>query len=328
MNHLPVDLPLVDLHLHQERSARLNQILASLGAEAPVDWVAWSSGLASLPEGMRRLEALWASHPTSFALETPDLIRTRFRVMLGEAAAVGAVLVEVRVGNETVRRSDCADLFREAECEVRLRHPTLRASIVGTLKLWEDPSDVESALAACIRQGLDGVDFLYLPYETEADWTTAYRLAERAAAEGLGVTAHAGEFSTCNIPSALGLPGLSRIGHAVHAVTAPGLLELLLASGVAVECCLTSNILLGAVRSLSDHPLRMLWDSGVPIVLGTDNPLQFVTTIADQYLLAASCGLVAEDLLHISRTAVERSFVAAPIKTELLTRPPLSLARR
>jgi adenosine deaminase len=325
---LPAGLPLVDLHLHQERSARLNQVLAARGHEISVDWRAWSGRLMALPPGIRRLEALWDSCPTPYERDTPDLTVARFRALLAEAAAAGAVLAEVRVGNETVRRPELGDLFREAERQVRVRHPHFRAALVGTLKLWQDASDVEAAFAACIRHGLGGVDFLYLPYDADADWTTAYGLADRAAAAGLGVTAHAGEFSPNNIAAALRLAGLSRLGHAVHAVAEPRLLDLLLASGAAVECCLTSNILLGAAPSLAEHPIRRLWEAGVPVVLGTDNPLQFATTIADEYSLAASLGLVAEDLVSISRTAVKRSFAPPALKAELLARPPLSVARR
>jgi adenosine deaminase len=312
---LPAGLPLVDLHLHQERSARLNQVLAARGHEISVDWRAWSGRLMALPPGIRRLEALWDSCPTPYERDTPDLTVARFRALLAEAAAA-------------VRRPELGDLFREAERQVRVRHPHFRAALVGTLKLWQDASDVEAAFAACIRHGLGGVDFLYLPYDADADWTTAYGLADRAAAAGLGVTAHAGEFSPNNIAAALRLAGLSRLGHAVHAVAEPRLLDLLLASGAAVECCLTSNILLGAAPSLAEHPIRRLWEAGVPVVLGTDNPLQFATTIADEYSLAASLGLVAEDLVSISRTAVERSFAPTALKAELLARPPLSVARR
>ena len=40
----------------------------------------------------------------------------------------------------------------------------------------------------CVRaaaEGLGGVDFLYRPYESEADWTDIYRLADRFAEVGL-----------------------------------------------------------------------------------------------------------------------------------------------
>jgi len=323
-------LPLADLHLHQERSARLNQVLAASGLQAPIDWPAWTARLRKeTPPGIARLRELWASAPTSFDHDTPDMTLLRFRALLGEAAAAGAVLAELRVGNETILRPGLVDLFREAERQVRATYPEFRAALLALVKLWHEPSEIEATLKVCLDAGSDGpggVDLLYLPYESEADWSFAYRLVDRVAMAGLGVTAHCGEFSSSNIAAALLLPGLSRLGHAVHATRDEGLLEQVLASGVAVECCLTSNVVLGAVPSLREHPLRALHAAGVPVVLGTDNPLQFSTTISREYELAASFGLSSQDLAAISREAISRSFLSSAVKAELLALPSLTVA--
>ncbi len=321
------ELPLVDLHLHQERSARLNQVMAATGEQRPVDWRAWSSSVGRLPPGMPRLEALWASCPTPVSQDVGERSVSRFELLLLQSAEAGAVLAEVRVGNETLLRDELLRAFVAAEARVRARHPTFHASLVGVLKLWHLSSNVEAALSACIDSGVGGVDFLYVPYASEAQWNTAHRLAERATAAGLGVTAHAGEFSTSNIAAVLDLPGITRMGHAVHAVNDPALFELLVTSNVAVECCLTSNVVLGSVRSLEEHPLRRLADAGVPVVLGTDNPLQLCTDIGREYALARSLGLGDADLLEITRTAVSRSFAPQEVKAELLACLPPALAR-
>jgi adenosine deaminase len=44
----------------------------------------------------------------------------------------------------------------------------------------------------------------------------------------------------------------------------------------------------GAVRSLAEHPVRRLFDAGVPIILNTDDPGLFDTTLSREYELAAS----------------------------------------
>jgi len=315
-------LPLVDLHVHQERSPRLSQVLAVDGRGPAIDWTAWSARLRrELQSGIARLNALWANLPTHFSQDSPEAMLRRFHILLQESAAAGAVLAEVRVGHETIARPGFVDIFREAESRVRQVHPEFHAGLVVVLKLWHEPREVESALAVCTagdRDGPGGIDFLYLPYDSEADWTFAYRLAGRAADAGLGVTAHSGEFSSSNIAAALRLPGISRLGHAVHASGDPHLLELLIQSGVAVECCLTSNLVLGAVDELADHPIRRFHDAGIPVVLGTDNPLQFATTIAREYTLAASAGLTQDDLAGVSRDAIVRSFLPDTVKVELL----------
>ena len=110
---------------------------------------------------------------------------------------------------------------------------------------------------------------------------------------GLGITAHAGEFSTANIAAALRLPGIKRIGHGVHTAATEELLQLVLDSGVTVECCLTSNVVLGAVPSLGEHPIRLLVEAGVPVSLSTDDPVRLCTTIEREYEVGRGPGTSA-----------------------------------
>src|SRR4051812_8922466 len=247
-------LPKADLHIHQEQSPRIDRVLAREQGRPPYDWRGWATQLmAANAPGVARLQHIGAILPDTLEADAADAIFiARVVDLLEEAAADGAVLVEVRFGNATILRPAFMELFREAERQVQQRYPQLRAEAIATLLLWLDPERLESIFAGCLRaasEGLRGIDLLYEPYETEADWTTAYRIAQRAAAAGLGVTAHAGELSTANIAAALRAPGLTRIGHATYAAADPRLLELLAQSGATIECSLTCNVLMGAAAS-------------------------------------------------------------------------------
>jgi adenosine deaminase len=235
----------------------------------------------------------------------------------------------VRFGaNDVLKRADFMPLFREAESRARTRYPNLVAEAIGYLNPTSDRAKMElevRRLEACLRaarEGLGGVDFRVDPYVEEAPpevWAVAYRWAERARDAGLGVTAHAGEFSPANIGSALRMPGLVRLGHGVHAAYDEQLLEALSRSGATLECSLTCNVVLGAVPSYEAHPIRRFVEHGIPVTLSTDLPVHVCTTIGREYAVAASLSFTPEELMDFTRNAVIASFTTEERRAALLT---------
>ena len=124
--------------------------------------------------------------------------------------------------------------------------------------------------------------------------------------------------TTANIAAAVQTPGLTRIGHGIHAAYVPALTDLLIERGITLECALTCNAFLGAAPSLREHPLPRLVEAGVKVTLATDNPIQVGTTIGREYLLAASLGITHQQLLTMTRTAIAASFTTPGRRAELL----------
>jgi adenosine deaminase len=326
-------LPKADLHVHAETDARLDRILARRQAIPAYNWRHWAERLrAETPPGMPRPTRL-ASDRRREQVEVdaidamPEDFIARVADLLSEGAADGAILIEVRFGRTTLQRPEFMALFREAERRVRVRYPRLRAEAVIS-GLWPSTHDPDGRLLqSCIaasREGLAGIDLIPIPYATEADWTTVESWAAAAADAGLGITAHAGEFSPANVAAALRLPGLTRLGHAVHAATDNHLLEQIARAGVTVECALTCNVVLGAVESYESHPIRQFVAHGIPVALGTDDPVRVATTIGREYAIAAALGFTHDDLIGFTQNATKSAFVAPERRSDLLhERQPL-----
>jgi len=140
-----------------------------------------------------------------------------------------------------------------------------------------------------------------------------------AAGAGLGCAVHAGEWDgPRSVRAALGLP-VTRIGHGVRSIEDPSLVEELADRGIVLECCPTSNVVLGLYDSYEDHPLPALRAAGVKTTLGSDDPPYFGASIGGEYELCRErFGFDEDDLRGISRTAVEAAFCEESLKERLM----------
>ena len=148
-----------------------------------------------------------------------------------------------------------------------------------------------------------GGDEARAPAEMFAD---VYRFCRE---NGLHTTCHAGEtVGPESIRAALAI-GAERIGHGISAVNDPALMAELRSRDIPLEICPTSNVCTGAVPSLDVHPLRRLFDAGVPMVLDSDDPALFDTTIAGEFDIAATrFGFAEEELARLATNSFRYAF--------------------
>jgi aminodeoxyfutalosine deaminase len=143
---------------------------------------------------------------------------------------------------------------------------------------------------------------------------------DRAAQIGLHKLIHAGEVGGPDkIREAIELLGAERIGHGIAAVNDEELMSLLAERKIPLEICPGSNMKTGALArqlrredvNIKDHPLPKLLRHGIPIVLSTDDPAMFRTTLEEEYANAARMDLQEHELVRIVEMGFEHSFLPA-----------------
>ncbi|MCR5027842.1 MAG: hypothetical protein K6A31_01120 [Fibrobacter sp.] len=135
------------------------------------------------------------------------------------------------------------------------------------------------------------------------------------------VALHAGELTmglvppeqlTYHITDAVKIAHAKRIGHGVDIVfehDSAELLEYMKQNNIAIEINLTSNEFILGVKGDS-HPFSIYKDSGVPMVISTDDPGILRTSITEEYALAAyRYDLTYGDIRELVYNSITYSFL-------------------
>ena len=146
------------------------------------------------------------------------------------------------------------------------------------------------------------------------------RVYEAARAEGLHLCVHAGETTGPeSIWEAIRELGAERIGHGVSAVCDPGLMEYLREQQIPIEVCVTSNYATGVVEPEEEHPARRMFDAGLMVVINSDDPAMFHTSLNGEYArLIEKHGFSEEEVRKLARNSFQASFLAPEEKNGFL----------
>lgn len=125
------------------------------------------------------------------------------------------------------------------------------------------------------------------------------------------VVAHAGEEGPpAYITGALDVLGAERIDHGIRCLEDPALVRRLARDRVPLTVCPLSNVRLGLVPSLEQHPLRRMMDAGLMVTINSDDPAYFGGYLTDNYTACAEAlELRPTDLAALAEASFAASFL-------------------
>jgi adenosine deaminase len=125
----------------------------------------------------------------------------------------------------------------------------------------------------------------------------------RAAKEkGMRLKAHVGEWGTADdVWRAVETLELDEVQHGIAAAESPAVMRFLADHQIRLNVCPTSNILLGRVARLQDHPIRKLFDAGVKVTVNSDDAIVFGVGVSEEFLSLYQAGLFTAAELDLIR---------------------------
>jgi len=294
--------PLADLHRHLDGSLRertVRKLADELGLAVPGDLPFFA--------GMGLEQALARFAFTLTLLQQPAQVQRVAREICEDAAAEGVTTLEIRFAPQLHGGGTTEEIVDAALEGIDGRAGLLLCGLYG------EPPELLGKLVdiGATRPGVVGLDLAGGPAPGHswgmADYTKPFR---RAAEMGLGSTVHAGEGRPpAEIRVAIEQLGAQRIGHGTTLLDDPDVLDLVLQQGVTIEACPTSNMHVGAIASVAEHPLPRWLAAGVKVCVCTDNTLLSAVDAREELRrVAAIAGMNDELLERVVRFGHEAAF--------------------
>ncbi len=331
-------LPLIDLHRHLDGNVRLGTIL-ELGQRHGAPLPAWDL------EGLRPFIQVTDPQPGVMAFLSRfqwltavmvdyDACRRIAYENVEDARLEGLDYVELRFSPWFMAQANHLDPIGVVEAvvdgvnagRVHFKQPV---NLIGILSRTYGPEAAWSELNALLTHP-DDIVALDLAGD-EAGWSGTLFVDhfKRARQAGWKITVHAGEIDGApSIWQAIQELGAMRIGHAVHALEDPALIDTMLEKQIGVEVNLTSNVQTSTVTDYMAHPLKRFLQKGLLAALCTDDPGISNITLKYEFDVAApAAGLTPAEIRASQANALEIAFLSQLEKDVLRNTKSLSVDR-
>ena len=296
-------LPLAELHLHLDGSVEPETLL-EIDPSLTREEIAANTTYSDFAGFLKSF--VWVNKRLRTPADYARVARRLFDRLESEGVTYAEVILSV--GVVLWKEQDLPAIYDALIREASRTRITVRWIFDAIRQFGPEPAKPVFDLAA-ERLG-EGVVAIGLGGDEERGPARLFaELYREARDRGLRLTCHAGEMSgPASVWEALEI-GSERIGHGIRAIEDPALVAHLATKNIPLEVCITSNLRTGAVASLAAHPVRRLYDAGVPIILNSDDPALFGCTLASEYELAErEFGFTESELAGLARNAFRYAF--------------------
>jgi adenosine deaminase len=154
---------------------------------------------------------------------------------------------------------------------------------------------------ACIFSGVfNGIDIY--GKEANQNLTPFLELFKTAKKNKIKTKAHIGEFSDYkSINETITLLNPDELQHGINAIQSTKTIDLILERNIRLNICPQSNISLGTVKNITEHPIRKLFDKGIKVTVNTDDLILFNTTVTEELYNLYKNNVFSFDELEIIR---------------------------
>ncbi len=316
-----------DIHCHLEacfRHQTLIEIGDRVGLPVPADVDTFKrdylvadqqENLAEMIAGFNRVRALWFD---------PEAITRLTKEAVEDAAAQNVRLIELRYSPDFIQngRNINFEAIHGAILDgISSANADIAVGLIGIIRRTLPLAEAQK-VADFITANADsfvGIDLA--DQELDYPGREFAQLFRNAKASGLGITIHAGEVSVeesrINVRDAIEQMAADRIGHGLHIINDPDLIQLVIDNDITLELCPTSNLITGSIPAIEAHPFKKLIEAGVKTTINTDDPSLFAIDWKSEYAVAKNVlGLSHADI----NQCIENAKAASFIKTDIINK--------
>ncbi|MFI1448267.1 adenosine deaminase [Streptomyces virginiae] len=321
-------LPKAHLHLHFTGSMRPSTLLEladKYGVRLPDALTAGEPPKlrATDERGWFRFQRLYDAARS--CLREPDDIRRLVREAAEEDVRDGSGWLEIQVDPTSYApllggMIPAVEIILDA-VDAASRETGLGMRVLIAANRMKHPLDARTLARLAVRYADRGIVGFGLSNDERRgmarDFDRAFAIAREG---GLLAAPHGGELTgPSSVRDCLDDLHASRIGHGVRAAEDPRLLKRLADRQITCEVCPASNVALGVYERAEDVPLRTLFEAGVPMALGADDPLLFGSRLAAQYEIARRHHAFTDaELAELARQSVRGSAAPDDVQAKLL----------